>query len=1635
MRKVFITSSFDQRDKSKWPPYVREFLEDPKPESLHNRREAQKVFFKKFNTEKYPRIVFFEETRGENSLLIPRKFFSKHEEYDLYTKLDEREMLKKGKYDSSELLEIEEEFKRFEKKEAPKLPIEMRDIEHDRDFTNIGTSYVFEMEEWVKHIRKSEFIYDKKAIYENLLVDVIVNKREITKDDNGWVILSLSKDSPISVVMRVSVFEGHTYYYLFDIWSNSNLDHLNHKYLTDLSDKVLLKKARKGYPDWILCGDFEDWNNLENDEDANLALSDEEIDVLNKTKYPYFVNGLAGSGKSTILYYLFAHAYSYRSTRKQSLLFLSYSEKLIKKAQNVVLALLKKNPSYVGFKITPEEESNLFDCFSPFIQFLKTNFLDTKEEFDIFEESKRINFDKFQKLYSEDCKLSEIQTYSATIVWSVIRSFIKGRNYKKDFYINDYKEINRDDRTVLVDDYEKIYTIYKNWYKPYYQNKFYWDDLDLVRYVLNKIDSGFVYKRYDIIYCDEAQDFTPIENQLVIKLSSYAEYNLVDYRQIPIAYAGDPNQTVSPTGFSWNRLKDIFSKSFEEQIGGFISLKQRTLNNNYRSKTTIVKFANSIQYLRKTFLPGDSYTPQEQWNPQANPLPGFFFIDSDKDKAFVKRGFEKTECIITGDEGEYIKELDSDELTKESTQLSDEIFSGVNKTKLYTAVSSKGLEFKAVILYKFADYLPKSFDIMLSGSKELEETDKYELSHFFTKLYIAISRAKELMYILDTNENFEKFWKYFIDNALVKNLLENRQERDVWLPKTGGIEIGDEKEYINRLADNFSPLDLADEIFKGAKVSKDAKDMRRACGYYEEGGNFEKANLAKAYVMLFENKYFEAGEMFMGIGYIDEADDAYWKGACWKELAEGAKQIWYLLAAQFMIGTKQIQDIISNKELLDYIQRSDETWTKVVLELQDKSKNIEIEDIYEVCEFFERLIQKGFNFLNDTIANLYFRNKMYSKAVNKWDQLNKTTHPDYFAAREEIAESSSELIYWKSRANKNKELLEKYSGIDDAKNLELDERARGIIFNLLLSEPKNFLKAFDYPYSKEDRLRRLYGANSLVFIQHYVFKDFDYEKYVVWVENRLYDEANNIFSHTWNDEFLKDLFAAVYSNSNQKKEFLWSEIFGKRDVNDYRFVKNENNRDVILDFLPTVLGCEDMTKDVFSLREKKEEMKVRAFAFFDFLFDRNYNYPKAKRFDKDLVRIFSSNEFNREEFRFNAQRNKYFLSCGLEVKDIDIIKDNISGYIKQAFSEIKKKVKDGETERILSFCNIFEKVVPYIQEATVGDKVKYVPDYRKIIDYFKGLKKTIAFKENNLLLDFLNSKILMNEIRLSSRTYTVKRIFDELEKQSLSTESFIGFLDREDFIKFTGVIFGKQCLNIEYAKKVILPISERIYNFNIRVSDFDSRMRNNLVSNIESSLDAEVEELLNAEKINEYALKLYAYVYEVVIDAPADIAAKYDYIIHNKRISKLARLCDYLKERALNRYAHVNREQFNAKVTEYGVYRKFEDWKDYRHPIIEKDVPKQVVEELLIEGDSAVNGFNIEIKASKRLIWFSKDGEDLVTISKGKIEVDNDAESKVMVKGNTFNLSPFFSVIVNSDVESFIETGDKRYRIDLRKIK
>ncbi|MCM8758765.1 MAG: hypothetical protein NC906_03210, partial [Candidatus Omnitrophica bacterium] len=68
------------------------------------------------------------------------------------------------------------------------------------------------------------------------------------------------------------------------------------------------------------------------------------------------------------------------------------------------------------------------------------------------------------------------------------------------------------------------------------------------------------------IFCDEAQDFTSNELSLIIRSLLFSERILggEEIKFLPLVFAGDPLQTINPTGFKWENVQTMFYNKIKE---------------------------------------------------------------------------------------------------------------------------------------------------------------------------------------------------------------------------------------------------------------------------------------------------------------------------------------------------------------------------------------------------------------------------------------------------------------------------------------------------------------------------------------------------------------------------------------------------------------------------------------------------------------------------------------------------------------------------------------------------------------------------------------------------------------------------------------------------------------------------------------------------------------------------------------------------------------------------------------------------------------------------------------------------------------------------------------------------------------
>ncbi|HEY9596249.1 MAG TPA: hypothetical protein V6D33_01090, partial [Cyanophyceae cyanobacterium] len=440
---------------------------------------------------------------------------------------------------------------------------------------------IYESEEWITRFRKPE-IQGAWETYYHIIAGIrddtarveeiahVPNVKLCTLSDR-YVLYSLLETSDMAVgavlfllapfthkpsneeIAEVGVATG-----LFNGSNTSNIlaQHLRLCELTPF--------ARRSYPAYLLA-DEESWLEIERGKEANLALSAEEEEILQSVStvapgqgsLPLFINGRAGSGKSTMLLYLFADYcyrkdYDKRGRPRQAVLpgeplFLTYNERLLEVAREGVKTLLASHHRFVAERSQGDPMPNIDRFFQPFQKFLFG--LLPPAERDRFDLSQYISFHRFKQLYqgktpSESLAravlhLPQGRRYSPETCWHIIRSFIKGYGLDEPMTPEDYQEeVPRRERTVSLEKFQGIYdTIWERWYKRITTEEGYWDDQDLIARVL---ELQCYRPEYTAIFCDEAQDFTRLELQLIMRLSLFSQYHL-GYQPIPslpFAFAG-----------------------------------------------------------------------------------------------------------------------------------------------------------------------------------------------------------------------------------------------------------------------------------------------------------------------------------------------------------------------------------------------------------------------------------------------------------------------------------------------------------------------------------------------------------------------------------------------------------------------------------------------------------------------------------------------------------------------------------------------------------------------------------------------------------------------------------------------------------------------------------------------------------------------------------------------------------------------------------------------------------------------------------------------------------------------------------------------------------------------------------------
>lgn len=1609
-----------------------------------------------------PRYIFFYEKRDVQDVLILRCSYSNHDEYELkFNDVNKREWEQNHQMTKDELTALNEAFPiPYTKEEIviPVLPEEYREYEkRPRQIGDYkGNLIVYETQEWNKGYRDTEDLY-KNEIYNAVEKWVNVassrNSNGGAEDSffmygsDGFVHLPAGR---FEIVLRYEIeSECVSKLFLINIAENGHLseEDIVEPYGKKVSETNLCRKAVKCYPDFLLVDGFESWNMIEKDDNqANLALSNEELSVLSDIEYPFFVKGLAGSGKSTILYYLFAHVYDYAIKHgyyDHKLIFLSYSEKLVENAKNVVRSILC-NPHSYGDKDLIEDK-NFDRCFKPFQEFIKQTFFD-QQDYLKFSKHNHLKYQKFKDLY-KDCKLPDAKKYSADIVWSVIRTFIKGRSSEGFVTPEDYASdmIEKKDRTVSNEDYRCIYAIWNNWYRHLYEEDGIWDDLDLVRHVLGKKDCGNLHT-YTAIFCDEAQDFTKIETDLILKLSVHSSYDLSqseETQKIPIAFAGDPNQTINPTGFRMGSVQGIFNNAFKDALGTFAGFEPKELSINYRSREAIVHFANTIQLIRNKYLVEDVNSKyQKAWssddeedNVENLDYAAFYSIDQYPEE--IKKGLNEA-IIITPEEGEYDSE--------ESITIED-LKGVVDFSKLFTAITSKGLEFNAIILYKFSeDDAVGLFQKIVNGEPITDDSERYKLSHFFTKLYIAVSRARKVLFVVDTDEGYEKFWKYFINRDLLNNIVGTDDVRYHF----GCLSMGNIEYYGSRLSKNYDPRENFEKYFNAAKAERSSTLMQRAYNVCHESNWLQKKDECKAYMDWYEYKYKEAGENFVALSKEKVAKEVYWEGKCWKEYVsisiekkgprfELAKYLSRDITLREFIQSWNadkggfVDSILSGKDV-DAWQDALSAIKKDCLKMPEK----EITD--SISNFLEDLAEH-FDWYNNGMADLratlqfrratYETNKgrdakaYYQKAASLWElDSTLTNHPNYYAAKENSSDDVSERIKWMDKLGKTEEIYKKYGSLEFFNNLDSKTEAPNIVFKSLLSYDYDEAINYPYPSSVEAKWNRLFLDSELKFVSRLLLTDFSEEKFNFILEQIKIKENTRFFSSQLPVEINTQILRLEGKNASDKP--YWVYFFSDlRDNGGVRLMKNDYNRNNLLEALSKII------EEV----KPSQSNKMLYSCFLEMLFDKSYNFDRAKKYLKTILKVFSEDLIGKRDFRVSTKLNRYFHAyCELDGSQLNEIKDHIHDFA-SAYIYRMGTIKEATRYEFETIARMYECSVKFND---------FMPNFTENVRFYtKLLSEESNGKKFDLVKLWIDQRVLLNQLfddaNLMKSKYS--KLTSALKSKKIKESDFFDILSKEDLSYMIGAIYREKDMT---SGKEALLFAKQIYLKRLRQEDLsylfelgDRKVREHLEFAIEKFLSLEFEK----KRISEENIKLCAYVWETLHNHE-DACEKLDALIKNERLEKMSKLTDYLKKRALRRYSFLGDKLFRNKEKEYGIninpsdvfvypsifdkHIKDSSEQEERKQTNKKDVQKKSIVRIEKNCNKSIGGVSVEIDIKHRVIYFGDNDE--AQIRRGNIETSSPLAH---VADNILHIGGL-TAVVQADASVCIETADACFIVEFK---
>ncbi|KAH8984683.1 hypothetical protein EDB92DRAFT_2117026 [Lactarius akahatsu] len=389
-----------------------------------------------------------------------------------------------------------------------------------------------------------------------------------------------------------------------------------------------------------------------------------------------------------------------------------------------------------------------------------------------------ISFDVFREEYWAHFPQSLTKGIDASLVFSEFMGVIKGSEMtlESETHFLDYETyVNLSARTqaTFASRRKDIYILFETYLKMK-RNRREYDAADRTHAILRSMtQDGMKGQKIDFLYVDEVQDNLLIDAKLLRAICCNPDGQF---------WAGDTAQTISVgSSFRFDDLKAFLHRNEERIKQQFVQMAEPRqprsfqLVTNFRSHGGIVSCAHSVIVLVTKFWPyAIDILPEEKGI--IDGIKPVFFSGWDQDNV-------RYESFLFGTAGQHIEFGAQQCILVRNDAAREKLRKQVGNIGLImTLYESKGLEFNDVLLYNFFE--DSTVDVsqwrVVLNAVDRAQREKIPAPTFDESrhagvcselkfLYVAITRARKNLWIVDLSETAEPMRIYWSSDDLVQN--------------------------------------------------------------------------------------------------------------------------------------------------------------------------------------------------------------------------------------------------------------------------------------------------------------------------------------------------------------------------------------------------------------------------------------------------------------------------------------------------------------------------------------------------------------------------------------------------------------------------------------------------------------------------------------------------------------------------------------------------------------------------------------------------------------------------------------------------------------------------------------------------